>query len=112
MSSDGNQRRPSSFLLGAWLLVACTQSGAPGGVSGSGTAPSEPARTPKHLVAAALREPPSLHPDLMLASTTSGIKQSFLIAHNYLVVRNEQWRILPQLAQEVISLEKGTWTKE
>lgn len=53
MSSEGNQRRTSSFLLGAWLLVACTQSGAPGGVSGSGTAPSEPARTPKHLVTAA-----------------------------------------------------------
>jgi peptide/nickel transport system substrate-binding protein len=55
-------------------------------------------------------EPSGLHADFSGASTTSGNKQVLQIPHNYLVVRTEKWTRIPQLASELLSVEKGTWS--
>ncbi|MBM2810779.1 MAG: hypothetical protein HW416_1538 [Chloroflexi bacterium] len=97
------------LVMATMLVAACAPSAPTERVGSPGQAPAEPPRAPKTLTATALREPASLHLDLSPGTTTSGSNQPYLIVHNYLTVRNEKWTILPQLAEELISIEKGTW---
>jgi peptide/nickel transport system substrate-binding protein len=105
-------KRPNtttSFLAAVLVLAACVAPRTTSPSASPGQTQDEAPRAPKNLVVAVQREPTGLHPDFTSSLTTSGNKQALLIPHNYLVVRNEHWKRVPQLAQDVISIEQGTW---
>src|SRR5438105_902855 len=95
--------------IGVLLLAGCAPSRAVERSDGAAPGVLESPPAPKTLTVVALREPPTLHLDLTPGTTTSGSNQPYLIVHNYLTVRNERWEVLPQLAEEVISTERGSW---
>lgn len=100
--------RGASLLLSAMLLLAaCTRPTAEGRNSGPAFEPPPALRAAKNLTIAVVREPTGLHEDLVPGRTTSGNRQVHLVAYNYLAVRDDRGTRLPQLAQELISLEKG-----
>ncbi|MBM2811534.1 MAG: hypothetical protein HW416_2293 [Chloroflexi bacterium] len=101
--------RVISAVCSLLLAAACAPTVAPPQSGGAPQIQAEAPRPPKNLTVAVQREPTGLHPDFTASLTTSGNKQTLLIPHNYLVVRNEKWARIPQLADELISIEKGTW---
>ncbi|MBM2811099.1 MAG: bac 5 protein [Chloroflexi bacterium] len=103
------RRFASAFALIALLLAACAPTTAPSQPGPSSSALAEVPRAPKTLTIAVLAEPQSLHQDLSPGTTTSGNRQVHLITHNYLVVRDGNMKRVPQLAQELISVDRGTW---
>ena len=91
------------------ILVACTpQPQSPGASDSPPQAAAPQARAPKILTIAAQREPTTFE-GYTEQGIQSGAGIAMDIAHNVLVVRNDQNAYVPQLAVEQLSVEKGTW---
>ncbi len=89
-------------------LGACSPQGGPGSPGGD-EAPREGQARPKILVWAGLREPGSFDPVIGLGGSGSPASEVTPVVHNFLVVENDRFDAVPQLAVERLSVEKGTW---
>ncbi|MBM2810713.1 MAG: hypothetical protein HW416_1472 [Chloroflexi bacterium] len=101
----------AALLAVATLGSACAPSAPAGGGAAVGAEQpqAQAPRGPKNLAIGILREPQGLNEIINFGLTTSGNKQPLLIAHNYLAVRSADQTWIPQLAAELISIERGTW---
>lgn len=98
-----------SMLSLVLIAAACIAPAGRQQAPGEGTGQGQSSQTPRRLTVAIQQEPAGFNRDLMLSVRTGGNEQVLHIAHNNLVVVNAKGTRIPQLATELISLEKGTW---
>lgn len=99
---------PPALLL--CFVTACGPGTTQGQPGGSVTGPRTQSQAPKALTLALLQEPTVLSAELAQTNVNSGgVQWIFGIAHNYLVIEDDQRVFQPRLAVEKPSAEKGTW---
>jgi peptide/nickel transport system substrate-binding protein len=98
--------------VGIVVLVSACRPGAEPSSQASVAAPGAAAQpaAPKILTMGIGREPSVFSNDLITSAEAAGgltpLKQ---VPHNYLMVQNDRFAWVPQLAAEAISAERGTW---
>ncbi len=101
------RRRMIVVCAAAMLLSACQPSSSPGTPAAAGQVPSG---APKVLTVPVLREfASSFNDTLSMGETAGGVALLKTIPQNFLVVQNDRFVWVPQLAVEQISSDRGTW---